>query len=194
MSFRVEEKLLIDRKQILEFKNFLFKKKAQEIFPARKIKSLYFENFKEEMYSDSLEGIVPRKKIRVRNYPDKKDLTLYLEIKISSAEGRYKVRNLIDKDKFNNLKKIGLYDNQYGVCRPLIYVIYNREYYQIGDVRISIDENIEYFLFSGRELGQDNNSVVELKTNINKNRDDLLNNFPFQRTRFSKYCNAFEKI
>lgn len=194
MSFRVEEKLLIDRKQILEFKNFLFKKKAQKVFPARKIKSLYFENFKEEMYSDSLEGIVPRKKIRVRNYPDKKDLTLYLEIKISSAEGRYKVRNLIDKDKFNNLKKIGLYDNQYGVCRPLIYVIYNREYYQIGDVRISIDENIEYFLFSGRELGQDNNSVVELKANINKNRDDLLNNFPFQRTRFSKYCNAFEKI
>ena len=194
MSFRVEEKLLIDRKQILEFKNFLFKKKAQKVFPARKIKSLYFENFKEEMYSDSLEGIVPRKKIRVRNYPDKKDLTLYLEIKISSAEGRYKVRNLIDKDKFNNLKKIGLYDNQYGACRPLVYVIYNREYYQIGDVRISIDENIEYFLFSGRELGQDNNSVVELKANINKNRDDLLNNFPFQRTRFSKYCNAFEKI
>ena len=69
-----------------------------------------------------------------------------------------------------------------------------REQNQIDDVRISIDENIEYFLFSGRELGQDNNSVVELKTNINKNRDDLLNNFPFQRTRFSKYCNAFEKI
>ncbi len=69
-----------------------------------------------------------------------------------------------------------------------------REYYQIDDVRISIDENIEYFLYSGRELGKDNNSVVELKANFNKDRDDLLNNFPFQRIRFSKYCNAFEKI
>ena len=63
-----------------------------------------------------------------------------------------------------------------------------------GDVRISIDENIKYHLFSGRELGYDNNSIVELKASINKNRDDLLNSFPFQRTRFSKYCNAFEKI
>ena len=28
----------------------------------------------------------------------------------------------------------------------------------------------------------------------NQESDDLLNSFPYQRTRFSKYCNAFEKI
>jgi len=194
MSFRVEEKLLINRKQILEFKNFLFKKHAKEIFPSRKIQSLYFENFSEEMYKDSIEGIVPRKKIRVRNYPNDKNLSLFLEMKISSADGRYKTRKIIDRNKFNSIKKIGIYDNQYGVCRPLVYVTYDREYYKIDDVRISIDENINYHLFSGRKLGNDNNSIVELKTSINKDRDDLLNNFPFQRTRFSKYCNAFEKI
>ena len=194
MSFRVEEKLLINRKQILEFKDFLFKKHAKKIFPSRKIQSLYFENFNEEMYKDSLEGIVPRKKIRVRNYPNDKKISLYLEMKISSPDGRYKTRKIIDKYKFDSIKKLGIYDNQYGVCRPLIYVTYNRKYYQLYDVRISIDENIKYHLFSGRELGYDNNSIVELKASINKNRDDLLNSFPFQRTRFSKYCNAFEKI
>ena len=92
------------------------------------------------------------------------------------------------------MKTFGVYDNQYGTCRPTIYVIYDREYYQIDDVRISIDENIKYYLYTGRVLGHDENSIVELKTSIKKNTDDLINNFPFQRTRFSKYCNAFEKI
>ena len=194
MSFRIEEKLLINKKQILEFKDFLFKKHAKQLFPPRKIQSLYFENFIDEMYKDSLEGTVPRKKIRVRNYPHDKSKTLYLEMKISSADGRYKTRNIIDKNKFVDIKKLGIYDSQYGVCRPLLYVIYNREYYRIDDVRISVDEDIEFYLYSGRKLGYDNNSIVELKAPIQKNKDDLLNNFPFQRTRFSKYANAFEKI
>ena len=194
MSFRIEEKLLINKKQILEFKDFLFKKHAKQLFPPRKIQSLYFENFKDEMYKDSVEGTVPRKKIRVRNYLHDKNVFLYLEMKISSADGRYKTRNIIDKNKFTDIKKSGIYDSQYGVCRPLLYVIYNREYYKIDDVRISVDENIEYYLYSGRKLGHDNNSIIELKASIQTNKDDLLNNFPFQRIRFSKYSNAFEKI
>ena len=77
MSFRIEEKLLINKKQILEFKDFLFKKHAKQLFPPRKILSLYFENFKDEMYKDSVEGTVPRKKIRVRNYLHDKNVFLY---------------------------------------------------------------------------------------------------------------------
>lgn len=77
----------------------------------------------------------------------------------------------------------------------IIYVTYDREYYQVDDVRISIDENINCHLLPGREISQyGNNPIVELKTSIKKDRDDLLNAFPFQRTRFSKYCNAFEKV
>ena len=105
MSFRIEEKLLIHKKQILEFKNFLFKKHAKQLFPPRKIQSLYFENFKNEMYIASVEGTVPRKKIRVRNYPHNKNAFSYLEMKISSADGRYKTRNIIDKNKFTDIKK-----------------------------------------------------------------------------------------
>ena len=53
------------------------------------------------MYIDSVEGTVPRKKIRVRNYPHDKNVFLYLEMKISSADGRYKTSNIIDKN--NNI-------------------------------------------------------------------------------------------
>jgi len=194
MSFRLEEKLLINTRQLFDFKDFIFKKNAKEIFPSRKIKSLYFENSNDEMYKDSIEGILPRKKIRVRNYPESKNLSFYLEMKISSVEGRYKTSKVIEEDKFTEIKKLGIYDGQYGICRPLIYVTYDREYYQLNDVRISIDENINYSLFSGRRLGSDTNSIVELKAKINKDKDDLVKMFPFQRTRFSKYSNGFEKI
>ncbi len=194
MSFRVEEKLLINKYQITEFKNFLSKKKVEEPYPPRIIKSLYFENSKDEMYKDSIEGTVPRKKIRVRNYPNNQNTFFYLETKISSVEGRYKTSKIIDEKNFTKFKDTGIYDQQYGICRPLIYVTYKREYYKINDVRISIDENIKYSLFSGREIGTDANSIVELKASFAKDRDNLINNFPFQRTRFSKYCNGFQKI
>jgi len=195
MTFRIEEKLSINKSQLLDFKDFLFKeKKARELFPSREIESLYFDNENKEMYKDSIEGIVPRKKIRVRYYPNSKDLSLHLEMKISSVEGRYKTRKIINADGFSKVKKLGIFDNQYGSCRPLIYVTYKREYYKFDDVRISIDENIKYKLFTGKLLGRDNNPVVEIKTSINKSADNLLKVFPFQRTRFSKYCNGLEKI
>ena len=56
------------------------------------------------MYNDSIEGLTPRKKIRVRNYPNTQDNKMYLEIKISSVEGRFKTRKIINKNKFDHLK------------------------------------------------------------------------------------------
>ena len=90
MSFRIEEKLSINNNSIIEFKSYLAKKTAKQIYKRRKIESLYFENNSYQMYNDSLEGLTPRKKIRVRKYPDTQDEKLYLETKISSVEGRFK--------------------------------------------------------------------------------------------------------
>ena len=36
--------------------------------------------------------------------------------------------------------------------------------------------------------------IVELKTSIKKNLDDLVKLFPFQKIRFSKYCFAVENL
>tara|TARA_B100001079_G_C16185007_1_gene414625 strand:+ start:89 stop:691 length:603 start_codon:yes stop_codon:yes gene_type:complete len=194
MSFRIEEKLLINNLQILEFKNLLFKKKTKKLFPPRIIKSLYFENSKGDMYKDSIEGTLPRKKIRVRNYPENNNTSLYFETKISSVEGRFKNSEIILQKKFDEIKEKGYFDKQYGICRPIIYVTYYREYYQLNDVRIVVDKNINYEQFSGGKIGKDIDSIVEIKTRFDKNRDDLINDFPFQRIRFSKYCNGFNKL
>ena len=69
MSFRFEEKCLIDMKN----KNFLIKYLKEfnlsRLYPSRKVSSVYFDNFKREMFLHSEEGLVPRKKLRIRRYP-----------------------------------------------------------------------------------------------------------------------------
>ena len=187
MSYRIEEKLTIDNNRIIDFKSFLAKKTVKQIFHPRKIQSLYFENRNYEMYTDSLEGLTPRKKIRVRNYPETRDTKLYFEVKISSVEGRFKTRKIIDNNKFNYLKTKGILDSQYGLCQPCLHVVYDREYFKIGDVRISIDNNISYKFYLENIYQKDDSSIVEIKTSIRKNLDKLTEDFPFQKKRFSKY-------
>ena len=194
MSFRIEEKLYIKPENLTEFKNFLFKHSAKKIHEPRIIKSLYFDNIQLEMFTDSIEGSVPRKKIRVREYPNSTDKKFYLEIKNSSVEGRFKTREIIDKKKYDLFKNFGFLDSQYGTCSPNFYVSYEREYVIIDDVRVSIDKNITYKNYRTSSTHDDRNCIVELKTSINKNLDDLTRLFPFQKIRFSKYCFAVENL
>ncbi len=194
MSFRIEEKLYIIRENLIQFKEFLRTKPVKSIHYPREIESLYFENLNLDLYNDSIEGLVPRKKIRIRNYPDDSDKKFYLEIKNSAIEGRFKTRKIININEFEQKKINGIYDNQYGVCYPKLYVSYLREYAIVDNVRISIDKNIKYKDFkTGYEINDDR-IIVELKTSINKNLDELTEDFPIQRIRFSKYCFGAEKL
>ena len=194
MSFRIEDKFFFRPENILQFKEFLTKKSAKKLHKNRIIKSLYFDNLNLEMYRDSVEGSVPRKKIRIRNYPHSDDKNFYLEIKTSSIEGRFKTRKIISKNDFENFKKNGILDNTYGTCLPNFYVSYEREYIKINDVRISIDKKISYENFLTNVVFTDTKSIVELKTSVEKNIDDLVKDFPFQKIRFSKYCFAVESL
>ena len=72
MSFRIEQKILINFSQIFNFKKWINEKGYKKLHNDRIVNSLYFENVSNSMFLDSEEGIVPRKKIRVRNYPQNK--------------------------------------------------------------------------------------------------------------------------
>jgi len=87
-----------------------------------------------------------------------------------------------------------IFDNQYGTCLPNFYVSYEREYSIIDNVRISIDKNLVYENYRTNNVHNDSNTIVEIKTSIKKNLDDLIKLFPFQRIRFSKYCFAAESF
>jgi len=192
MSFRIEEKILIDNNHILEFKNYCIKEGSKKLYSNRKIKSLYFDNESKRMFSDSLEGVLPRKKIRVREYPENKLEDFFIEEKISSTEGRFKKKKKINKKYFLEIKKNGFFDSLYGLCKPVLYVEYYRSYMKVKNYRITHDTNIRYKLFSKEIIKSDMNQIFEIKTDIKADLDELALMFPMNKSRFSKYSNGIE--
>ena len=85
MSFRIEKKFRVEQKKLIQLYSWLDKNQAVKIYNDRYIKSIYFDNNNFSSYHDSTEGVVPRKKIRLRNYSKNKfDFNnLKLEIKIN---------------------------------------------------------------------------------------------------------------
>ena len=65
MSFRFEEKILFHISDYLKIRKFISNSGGIEIYPKRKISSIYFDNLRNEMYLNSEEGCLPRKKIRI---------------------------------------------------------------------------------------------------------------------------------
>lgn len=196
MSFRIEDKLLINKNQLFEFKNYLINNSGKVLFPKRRVQSLYFDNYRSQMHIDSEEGCVPRKKIRIRNYPKENiNLDYNFEIKISSIEGRFKKSKFINILNYNKVIKRGYIDRQYGLCLPNTIINYYREYFEVFNSRITIDTHIYYQRFgSTNEKINDDEIVVEIKTDNTNDLNDILTNFPFQRIRFSKYSRSLNYL
>ena len=194
MSFRIEYKLFIKKENIYQFKNYLFRKNTKRIFKTRNVESLYFDNKNKDMYNDSIEGLTPRKKIRIRYYPKSTSKYLNIEKKISSVEGRFKISKKIDNDEFEKIKSRGIYDKQYGWCYPSIFVTYKREYLKLDDARITIDNSIHYKRFNNSLTKEDKDIIVEIKSNFLDQLEKIKKKFPFQNIRFSKYCNGIAKF
>lgn len=194
MSFRKEEKLKVHKNQLINLLDWVFENGGTELHKPRIVSSTYFDNDNMGMFIDSEEGSIPRKKIRVRSYDKKPHAaeTSTFEMKISSIEGRYKTtsRNF-DLHKIMN---IGVLDNDYGICKPKVRVSYERAYYAINGIRLTVDQNIEYVLADGNRRSQnriiDPEIAVELKAPYSVHEAYLNKCFPFERVRFSKYSRA----
>ena len=198
MSFRKEEKLHIHKSQLLNLLDWIYKNGGYRLYETRTVSSTYLENDSMQMFKDSEEGSVPRKKIRVRSYTKKEHKIdqSSLEIKTSSIEGRFKT---VDKDF--DLKKImtnGFFDRNYGICKPIVRVNYQREYYKIHNVRLTIDRHIEYIKLNSRESviykKYDPDIIVEIKAENFVPIEYLFKKFQFNRIRFSKYSRAINSF
>ena len=196
MSFRFEEKTLFHISDYLKLKTFIFNSGSVELYPKRKISSLYFDNYENNMYLDSEDGCLPRKKIRIRTYPENKDDSEYFsETKISSVEGRYKIVNKINKKNYINLQQKGFFDTIYGMCYPKIRISYFREYFSLFNQRITLDQDIQYKCFKSNRYMRDKETIIlEIKSNNMINVDLFTNIVPFQRLRISKYCDGFNRL
>ena len=188
MSFRKEKKYRLTVSEIKDLKTSLLLSGMRNLFPARSINSAYFDTDHLNLFSDSEEGILPRKKIRVRWYDNK--ISLKKETKISSIEGRYKLsENFISPDFLKNFKSI-LIDDNYGLLKPTLLVSYSREYFLFKGLRITFDTNIRYsdLRTNISKPVYDEECVMEIKTSSEISDDYIEKIIQHPTARFSKYA------
>ena len=142
MSFRKEKKFNLSINELKLLKYSLLEKGMKVLYPKRIIKSCYFDNKNLQMFHHSEEGILPRKKIRYRWYNSTQKVNK--EIKVSSIEGRFKKTYFIGPINLSKLNQEKLYDQDYGVLYPYIFIKYFREYFLYKKLRFTFDTNIEY--------------------------------------------------
>lgn len=189
MSFRkeIKYKLTLSDQKIL--KKELIRKGMKLLFAKRKINSLYFDTDNLDFYKNSEEGVLPRKKIRIRWYGDNlKELSK--ETKISSIEGRFKLSEVYKNNQFLSKNNINLLDGTYGLLKPKILISYIREYYKLNNIRLTFDTSIRYQSFKSlsRFFKNETESVMEVKTNFNTDDDYIKKTIRYPSSRFSKYA------
>ena len=194
---RIEQKAELSPTNYPRIIDWLFSNNFKILFPERIVSSIYFDNYFFQSYNDTVEGITPRRKIRIREYgvdafKNKKN-KYNLEIKLSSEFYRFKSNQVIYdlQESLNN----GIVDSQYGICLPKVKITYNREYFIYESWRVTIDKLIHYEnLNVDNSISKEPNLVVEIKTNINENYTKLKNFFEFPRSKFSKYERAIDSL
>lgn len=194
MSFRKEKKFRLSISDMFNLKEELFLGGMEELHEPRFVNSCYFDNYLLSMLHESEEGVLPRKKIRIRWYNEDSNFTK--ETKISSIEGRYKYTEKMNQiNTVNELIKTSIYDQSYGYLLPTLIVSYRREYYTYKDLRITMDNSIKYADLR-KDIHQDytdDESVMEIKTSI-ETPDDYIEQVISQPTaRFSKYSRGLLK-
>ena len=198
---RIEQKLEINKSHYWDLLNWIKHNGGKTLYPQRIICSRYFDNKNMQMYFDTVEGLIPRKKIRIRTYGSNNFINsksgYSLEIKISSEHSRFKDTN--SNINLDSLLKDGYFDNFYGVCSQLLDISYIREYFLVKDIRVTIDKEIKYSLVNlnlnfKKTFFEEQSYVFEIKSDINTNLNLLLSNFYFPRSRFSKYERALDSM
>ena len=198
---RIEQKLELNKHHYLDLLKWIKNNGGKVLYPERTICSRYFDNNNMQMYLDTIEGLIPRKKIRIRTYgSDELSLSnnkYKLEIKMSTEHSRYKKIN--SNINLGSLLKDGYFDNLYGICNQLLDISYVREYFLVKNIRVTIDKEIKYRLIDlnnnfKKSFFEDQSYVFEIKADIDTNLSYLLNNFDFPRSRFSKYERALDSL
>jgi len=194
MCFRNEIKLKTSNSMEHRFIKWLNNNNGKKIHPNREVTSIYFDTDNLNSFNDSIEGTVPRKKIRLRTYNNfhfNKGQNVFHEEKFSSVEGRYKTVKKINSFKTN--MNIGIFDNFYGIVRPKVRVSYERSYFVCNNLRFTIDKKLNYSLAQrSKNIIKDENIIIELKSTSDLDVETFLDENQFERTRFSKYCEAIE--
>ena len=196
---RIEKKFIIDNKNELVFYKWLERKIKLNLYPDRKILNIYYDNNKLQSYNDSIEGVRPRKKIRVRLYNNFSDqfkklsdfdgLNCNIEKKVTDFYKNYKNKRKI---VFNHLFP-NHYDKQYGFLSPKYITEYKRSYFLLNECRITLDNQLNFYKINNdlniNEKIVKNFKILEFEL-PSESFGSSLNKFVIPPSRYSKYLDA----
>ncbi len=196
---RFEQKYLLDS---ININNVLKQINAKPVHSSRWINSIYYDTKNFILYNDSVEGTVPRKKIRFRWYGQNKNINKNnqngtIEVKSTFQFHRdkssIKVVNVSHKEiNFECNKLLGL------SCFPVTQVSFYRKYYEAPKkIRVTIDKSIKFQNFGDnikRNFSLYPYDVFEIKMPIENDVSSIQSMLGDKNTRFSKYCLSIETL
>ena len=206
---RIEKKFVYEDSDI-SYLNFLISGHFKKIFPDRKVNSIYFDTFDYKNVWDNINGFSKRSKIRLRWYNEINDSKVFIEKKdklnfttIKNVEvlGKFiNIQDLFNHINNNQLINSPLFNEQKLNLKKVLYVSYDRSYYQElkNRIRITIDKKITIFLKYPSKKVMINNTILEIK--YNSNNCNYCNNFIKENglnnrnQKFSKYVNSFLEL
>ena len=175
---------------------FISKFKLKEIYQKRKITSIYYDTKYLDFYNLSQEGILPRKKVRIRFY----NIGEY-NLEIKSQDFYSKIKKII---KLKNIEDLNYHLLDNGITqqlKPKINVNFFRRYFSSTVGRITIDRDINYSICNSDSIFEirnkiiSNQKILEIKyENINDKIPVSFRGIELKEQRNSKYCNGIDLL
>ena len=172
---RFEYKYLLDRKKYHELRNalaILMDKDQNSGKNGYHIRSIYFDDYKNQNYHSALDGVKKREKQRIRFYDCEDDLIRFeRKIKIGhrSRKKSFKInleemKSILNNDWEKIMDKGVLGEALYAyqnikVLKPKILIAYDRHAYTLpyNQIRITFDLNVRYSKINNLYLSKDLN-------------------------------------
>ncbi len=185
-------------------------------FPDRQVNNLYFDSVQMQAFTDNVEGLANRTKIRIRWYGDLFGLvekpTLELKIKRGNAGSKkhfplapIRVDDNIHDTAMNRLKGIdGLLLEErleLAKCRPVLITRYVRKYFLSTDgrFRITVDSGLMFYTvnrFKNRFLRCSHNDDIVIELKYDAEQDDtahkISSHLGYRLSKYSKYATGVQ--
>lgn len=190
-SYRNEQKAMLTPLAQALLKKQLLETGMKKLYHNRWVTSTYFDSFDFRLFHQSEEGVTPRKKIRVRFYGGAAAETIFEQKETIWGQRKKFSEPLSNRDRERILAN-GLLDHSVGLLRAVSIVKYEREYFRLGNTRITFDNSIKYRHPSYEIWHNEPFTVVEFKFSANETFDK--GEIPIVISRFSKYCRSIKCV
>jgi len=206
-SERFERKIPLSAAKSFFYANDIINNGFISSYNSRIVNTVYFDTNDLTFAQQNINGEEIRIKPRLRFYNDDFK-NIQIEYKIKYGYLGYKFIDFshqikVDKDINNSINDFSLYlGNFLGVnLKPISLVRYKRHYFEYNNIRATIDDDLQYRLFSHLDFFQSMSFQNVLEFKYKRNYDDFFRNeldnyfsLSVRSNKFSKYIQSIKNF